>query len=258
MPVVVAPPEPRRNAGGRNGSAYPPPGQKRERNPFRRGLTEYPAEYLSPQLSSVEGTNDTHTHRPAEAYSRAYAPRGAAARSRRRKHTAGVRRGCICCCCARRRPRLSAAERRAGGRTAQMTLARERRAAGAGHAGRSDQRRVRARPGGGGGDSRALGPQGVRAHALRRPKAARWMRAACALRRGRGKERWGGGRMCGWPARGARCGRVGCVALLCFLGQRELSSTSPLQRLPLPYRARVRRRPARARLALFSSAGQLA
>jgi hypothetical protein len=163
------------------------------------------------------------------------------------------RGGCrCCCCCARRRPCLGAAERRAAGRPAQATLGtRERRAAGAGHAGRNKWRRVtvRARPGWAAG-APALS---VYSHAVRRPKAARWMRAARALRRGRPNgvgpaETVGVGGMCGWAGswRAVWSDLVGCVALLCFLGQRELSSTqSALCRCP----ARVRRRHARARQA---------
>jgi hypothetical protein len=59
------------------------------------------------------------------------------------------------------------------------------------------------------------------AHALRRPKAARWMRAACALRRGRATERWGGGCVDG---RLVACGVVASDALRCFASLASVSS----------------------------------
>lgn len=177
--------------------------------------------------------------------------RNAAARSRRRKTAQGRLQMLLLL----RAP--SAVSRRRGatcGRPAGAgdTLGtRERRAAGAGHAGRNKWRRVtvRARPGWAAGTP-ALS---VYSHAVRRPKAARWMRAARALRRGRPNgvgpaETVGVGGMCGWAGswRAVWSDLVGCVALLCFLGQRELSSTqSALCRCP----ARVRRRHARARQA---------
>jgi hypothetical protein len=102
---------------------------------------------------------------------------------------------CICCCARRRR--LSGTT--CGCRTAQTTLAHARDV----------------RSGGGGGDSRPV------AHALRRPKAARWMRAACALRRGRATERWGGGCVDG---RLVACGVVASDALRCFASLASVSS----------------------------------
>ena len=189
--------------------------------------------------------------------------RGAAARSRRRKRTAGVRRAAAyaAAAAAARGGGRETHQRRgttcaAGLRTAQTTLAHasDVRTAQATPGGRrrSERRRVsvRARPGGGGGDSRVS----VAPSQWPMPCADRKRRGGCVRRALCGADGpqnggGGGGGMCGWPARGVRCGRVGCVALLCFLGQRELSSTSPLQRLPLPLApcpARVRRRPARA------------
>jgi len=222
----------RRNAGGRNGSASSPDRKgKSEVKTHQNGrwvLTEIPPRvWICPQRRRE---NDTNTHRPAAEYSRAYAPTAGPRRSgtftQTQTDSRRQPRGCICCCCARRRPGDSSAPRNdvrgwaADG--ADDTGTRERRADGAGHAGRAQAQRAASREREGAarrwwwGLPRLCGPLPV-AHALRRPKAARWMRAACALRRGRATERWRGWGRDVWMAgswRAVWSRRMRCVALL--------------------------------------------
>lgn len=100
------------------------------------------------------------------------------------------------------------------------------------------------------------GPQWPMPCADRKRRGGCVRRALCGAggpQNGGGEDVWMAG---SWRAVWSRLMR--CVALLCFLGQRELSSTSPLQRLPLPLVLPECAVGPPGPAWLFSSAGQLA